>query len=321
MTDYLASFGNISRQAAEATDRVLALRAKVKGKCLGPSRELQREVSAFYEREVLERLQEITRLIIGMGESRPKRLATALGRLSLNLGQSADRLVAILCLPGYKNLLKIALAQLDHIHRCLLYFQKSVTNRNETGLFNVNNLMQDITLAACPFRADFMPPGDERAVKTAFVEKLDPEIPHMGGQAEGLYLALFQITVNAMTAAGTGGTVSLYTRYHERFKQLAITVSDNGPGIDRQGVMRSALITEAASPENIESVRSDASDHNNRIFELMFLPRVSAFGLTDQTHRGLGLTLAREQIKAHGGKIEIHSKPGRGATFQASFTV
>ncbi|MCE5271542.1 hypothetical protein LLH00_09700 [bacterium] len=321
MTDYLTSFGTISQQASEAVDRVLTLRAKVKGKCLGPSRELQREVSGLYEREVLERLQSISRLIIEMGDSRPKRLGAALSRLSLNLGQSADRLVAILCLPGYRSQLKVALSLFDHIHRSLLHFQKNVTNRNESGLFNVNNLMQDIALAVCPFRAEFMPPGDERAVHTVFVEKLDEEVPHMSGQAEGLYLALYQLTANAVTAAGSRGTVSLYTKYHERFRQLMVTVADNGPGIDRLEVMRSALMTEAATADTIEKVRSATSDHDNPIFELIYLPRVSAFSLADQSHRGLGLTLALEQIKAHGGKIAIHSKPGRGATFQVSFTL
>lgn len=321
MVDYLTSYGTISRQAGEALDQVSMLRAKVKGKCFGPSRELQREVGNLYEKEVLGRLHLISRLVIELGDQRPKRMAAALGRLSLNLGSAADNLVAVLCLPGYRDPLKMAVAQLDHILRSLQYFLRVVTNRNEKGAFNVNHLIQDIILAVCPFRAELMPPGDERAVEVELIGKLDDQVPHMTGHQEGVYLAVYQIAANALTAAGKGGKVSLYTRYFERFRQLMVTVADNGPGIDREGVMRSALITETAKPETIAKIRSDQSDHNNRIFDLIFLPRVSAFAFSDQSHRGLGLTQSRELLKAHGGKIDIHSKHGKGTTFQVTFTV
>jgi signal transduction histidine kinase len=321
MSDYLATYGAISQQVSEAVDQMASIRAKVKGRCRGPSRELQTEVRTLYEREVLERLKVIGHLIIELGDQRPKRFAKALGHLSHNLGEGADQLVELLYLPGYRNLLKVSLALIDHLSRSLVFFQRTVTNRQETSQFNVNYLLRDIALAACPFRTDFMPPSDSRLVRISFVEKYDEEIPLLPGDGEGLYLALFQIVSNAVTAAAGQRTVSLYSRYFERFRQLQVTVADNGEGIDRDGVLRSALLTEVLKPELAGEIRSDERDQNNRVFELMFLPRVSAFAFTDQSHRGLGLTLAQEEIARHRGRIEVHSKPGRGTSFQVVFHI
>ncbi|MBN2290607.1 MAG: sensor histidine kinase [Candidatus Glassbacteria bacterium] len=321
MTDYLTAYGTISQQLQEAIDFVAVARAKVKGKCFGPSRALQEEVRKLYNTEVQERLQVIGRLIIELGKARPKRFAVGLSRLTLNLGDSAERMLNLLYLPGYRNLLKVAVAQLDHIGRSLTYFQRIILNKKDSSVFNVNSLMRDIILAACPYCADFMPPGHEDAVRVSFRDKLDEGVPHMEGYPEGIYLALFQMVSNAVAAAGDGGQVSVYTSYYPKFKQLQVTIADNGKGIDRLGILKSALLSETVSMEEANNLRADKSDHNNKLFALIYYPRVSAFGLEDENHKGIGLVLAREEILGHGGKIEVHSKAGRGTSFQVFFTL
>jgi signal transduction histidine kinase len=319
--NFMAAYGTISQAASEAVDSVLGLKAKIKGKCFGPSRELQQEVRNIYESEVLEKLQLISRLIVELGKMRPRRFATGLSRLSLNLGDSAEQMIEILYVPGYRGIQKVAVSLLDHIQRSLVYFRRTIARKPEAATLNVNYLLRDIQMAVCPWREEFLPAGDERLVRVKLIEKLDENLPHMLGDAEGIYLALYQIVNNAMTAAGGGGTVSLYTRYFERFRQLQVAVADTGPGIDRLGVLKSALSADMVDPVKADDIRRDGADHCNRVFDLMLLPRVGTFALKDSSHKGIGLTLVTEEVKRQGGKMEIYSKPGRGTTVQLFFTV
>jgi signal transduction histidine kinase len=314
MTNYLAAYGTISQQVSEAIDQVSMIKAKVKGKCFGPSRALQDEVRRAYSREVDERLQLVSRLIMELGESRPQRFATALSRLNLNLGDAADQIVELLYIPGYRDLQKVVVAMLDHIRRSLISFRNTVTNKDEISTVNVNYLLRDIALTVCPYRSGFMPLGDERLVEVNIREKLDEEVPHMIAEENALYLAFYQIASNAVTAAGDHGTVSIYTKYYDRFKQIQVTIADDGEGLDRLEILKSALETETITPRNADGIRRDTSDHNNKLFKLIFKPRVKAF--KNPKHKGIGLTLAQEEISRHKGKIEVHSKPSRGTTFQ-----
>ena len=321
--NYLAAYGTISQAASEAVDAVMGLKAKVKGKCFGPSRELQDEVRRIYDSEVLERLQLIGRLIVELGDKRPRRFATGLSRLSLNLGDKAEQMVDLLYVPGYRGIQKVAVSLLDHIQHSLVYFRKTIARKPDPTTLNINYLFRDVEMAVCPWREEFSPAGDERTVRVKFVEKFDETLPHMIGDADGIYLALYQIVSNAITAAGSGGggTVSLYTRYFDRFRQLQVTVADNGPGVDRLGVLKSALSTDMVDPLKADDIRRDDSDHCNKVFDLMLLPRVGTFQLQDGNHKGIGLTLATEEMKRQGGKMEIYSKPGRGTTVQLFFTI
>jgi len=316
MTGYLAAYGTISRAASEAIDQAMSFKAKIKGKCFGPSRSLQEEIRKLYEQEITERLQLISRLIVDLGTNRPARFASALSRLSLNLADVSDQMIDILYIPGYRGLQKVVVAQLDHIRRSLTYFQRKLTGKEEPTTFNVNYHLRDIALVVSPYRSGFVPAGDERLVELELKEKLDEAVPHMVGDSEAIYVALYQIVDNVTVAAGAQGTVSMYTKFYDRFNQLQVTVADTGKGIDRNGVLKSALETEVLNPKQAGKIRKDTADHNNKIFELIFKPRVSTFAYDDKSHKGIGLTLAIEEISRHGGKIEIYSKPGRGTTLQ-----
>jgi signal transduction histidine kinase len=102
------------------------------------------------------------------------------------------------------------------------------------------------------------------------------------GDPTALKLALTHLLDNALRATPPGGSVQVDIGDLPD-PAVLLTITDGGPGIP-------------------ESAR-------DRVF--------AAFYSTRSTGRGLGLTLAREVARAHGGELWLEpSEPGRGATFR-----
>jgi signal transduction histidine kinase len=121
------------------------------------------------------------------------------------------------------------------------------------------------------------------------------EAPHSYIRADALKLeqALSNLIGNALKFTPEGGKVSIVTR-NEEGGRLVIEVSDTGIGIPADALSR------IFSPFE----QGDSSIH-------------SRFG-----GLGLGLSIARTLIKAHGGTLEVESEgSGRGAKFAARFKV
>jgi signal transduction histidine kinase len=87
---------------------------------------------------------------------------------------------------------------------------------------------------------------------------------------------------NALKASAAGGRITI--GLDDNGQEAIIRVSDQGEGIPR---------------ENLE-----------RIFEPFFSTRPPGEG------RGLGLSVSRGVIEKMGGRIEVNSRPGRGAIFE-----
>ncbi|MBF0309119.1 MAG: HAMP domain-containing protein [Magnetococcales bacterium] len=99
---------------------------------------------------------------------------------------------------------------------------------------------------------------------------------------ERLGLVLTNLISNALRYSGSGGQVTLGARCEG--SRLLVEVSDSGPGI----------------PEEFQQ----------RIFDKFF--RVPGIGGSGS---GLGLSVCREIVEAHGGQIGVDSKPGQGSRF------
>jgi len=106
----------------------------------------------------------------------------------------------------------------------------------------------------------------------------------VAGEREALVQALREVVANAVQAAGDGGNV--YVSAEEEAGRVQVYVQDDGPGI---------------SPEIGEG-----------IFDPFF---------STGEGRGLGLTLARSVVEAHGGSLTYASKPGRGSTFRIQLPI
>ena len=108
----------------------------------------------------------------------------------------------------------------------------------------------------------------------------------MNADAGKLYQVLGNLVVNAMRYTLSGGIITLWG---ERVPgSVRLVVRDTGKGIP---------------PEDIPSIfdrfwRGDPSRSHS-----------------DGVGGGLGLAIARQLVLAHGGRIEVESQPGQGATF------
>jgi len=135
--------------------------------------------------------------------------------------------------------------------------------------------------------------ASERAANASVVEikrDFDPSLPEILGDEDHLQQAFQNIIRNAAEAAqeSGGGHVTIRTAYatglafkRSRFgvglqRAMLVTIEDNGRGIPREKV--------------------------SRIFDVFQSSKSGA--------RGLGLSIVKEVITAHGGQIRVDSEPG-----------
>jgi PAS domain S-box-containing protein len=124
-------------------------------------------------------------------------------------------------------------------------------------------------------------PASERAIVIAVRAEAAPVFVH--ADADRVVQILSNILGNAVRYSPDGGRVEL--RVTARDGQVRFSVSDEGPGI--------------------------APEHLPRLFEPFWR------GSDDRSGgAGLGLAIARGLVLAHGGDIEVESRPGDGATLR-----
>jgi two-component system sensor histidine kinase BaeS len=111
-----------------------------------------------------------------------------------------------------------------------------------------------------------------------------PDLPIVKIDADRMAQALGNIVSNAVKFTPPGGNVSTGMRLEDG--QLFIEVADTGPGIP--------------------------GDEKEKIFQPFYR---GSHGRRIVEGMGLGLSIARDIILAHGGEITLDSKPGAGTRF------
>jgi signal transduction histidine kinase len=111
---------------------------------------------------------------------------------------------------------------------------------------------------------------------------LDPSAPVVIADRFQLEQVLLNLVLNAVQAMRSGGTLTLRSR--TAGETVEVAVSDTGEGIPE---------------ENLK-----------RIFDPFFTTRSIGQGT------GLGLSVTDSIVSAHGGRIEVESRPGVGSTFR-----
>jgi PAS domain S-box-containing protein len=131
--------------------------------------------------------------------------------------------------------------------------------------------------------ADYRPQAADKKIGLTF--DLPPKLPVMQGDRDKVMLTLHNLLGNAMKYTPSAGKVTVSVRCDA--SQLYVDVIDTGIGI--------------------------AADEQQRIFEKFY--RAQDERVSKITGTGLGLALAREIARLHGGEITVQSELNKGSTF------
>jgi signal transduction histidine kinase len=124
---------------------------------------------------------------------------------------------------------------------------------------------------------------------------IEAGLPVLHGDERALRMVVRNLVSNALKFSGEGGRVRLSAAPAEsrHGAQVVLRVQDSGPGI--------------------------AASEVSSIFEPFFRGRAAQERQIEGS--GLGLSLVKEIVEAHAGRIEVSSKPGEGSTFSVYLPV
>jgi two-component system sensor histidine kinase KdpD len=131
------------------------------------------------------------------------------------------------------------------------------------------------------FAIDQMKPRGEGEIRTEIQDNLPP----LFADPDLMVIAIRQLIDNALKYSSPGTPVTISARAEN--DGVLISVLDHGPGI----------------PEREQA----------RIFEKFHRSATDRYRITGS---GMGLTIAREIVRAHGGDITLRSTPGKGSDFR-----
>ncbi|HEY8666722.1 MAG TPA: ATP-binding protein, partial [Tepidisphaeraceae bacterium] len=153
----------------------------------------------------------------------------------------------------------------------------------EAGSFKLRSADIYLDLLLEELKADFEQQAKDKKMTLLF--NLPPKLPVVHGDRDKIVVALHNLVGNALKYTPEGGQVTVSAVVDRG--QLSIDVNDTGIGI---------------SEEEAE-----------QIFEKFYRSKDPRVGKITGT--GLGLTLAREVVRLHGGDITVRSEVNKGSTF------
>jgi signal transduction histidine kinase len=132
--------------------------------------------------------------------------------------------------------------------------------------------------------------------------------------------AILNLVANALEAMSAGGTLTLATQVGggvtgppaEPSGSAGTASGDRTPG---PGVVIQAPERETGRAESATWVAVSVGDTGGGIPHGIVDEVFNPFFTTKEIGTGLGLTLVRRIVRAHGGRVEVRNKPGEGVTF------
>jgi chemosensory pili system protein ChpA (sensor histidine kinase/response regulator) len=115
-------------------------------------------------------------------------------------------------------------------------------------------------------------------------------------------------TRSARVAAGKSETGEIELTVRQVGNEIAIELSDDGHGIDFDRVR------ERAVAQGLLAKNAEPTIH--QLVEFLFNPGfTTAAEVTQISGRGIGMDVVRNEIVALGGRVDVHTQPGKGTRF------
>ena len=198
---------------------------------------------------------------------------------------------------GYLEAIRDGLIQpdastLDSVYEEALLLSKLVEDLQEISVADAGQLQlsrqpEDIAVSVRSAVSASLPQADAKGVSLTM--DLPVELPYCNIDYHRIGQVLRNLLDNALAHTPKGGSITVSAR--ESGSQVEVSVTDTGEGIP--------------------------ADDLSNIFERFY--RVDKSRTRATGGSGLGLTIAKRLVEAHGGRIEVQSELGRGSRF--AFTV
>lgn len=145
--------------------------------------------------------------------------------------------------------------------------------------------------------------GGETELDKGLTEKLVDPLTHLVRNSidHGIESA------EARVQRGKSATGTVVLRAAQQGGNIVISISDDGGGLNRERIL-------AKARENNIPIGDNPRDED--VWQLIFAPGFStAAEVTDVSGRGVGMDVVKRNVQSLGGRIDIESRAGQGATF------
>lgn len=150
---------------------------------------------------------------------------------------------------------------------------------------------------------DLIIEGGETELDKGLTEKLVDPLTHL--VRNSIDHGIESTEVRRERGKNPTGTVIL--RAAQQGGNIVISISDDGSGLNRERILEKAR-------ENGIAISDNPKDEE--VWQLIFAPGFStAAAVTDVSGRGVGMDVVKRNVQSLGGRIDIESRAGQGATF------
>ncbi len=269
------------QQVARAAETVAAGNLNMRIEPLGTGDELEQLSSTF--NHMMERLGQNFRQIQQFSVDASHELRTPITAIR---GQLEVALFTAKDKEQYREAIETALQdveRLGQIVNSLLMLAQA-----ESGQLELQKSPQDLSGIVEDLVSQFRPVADEKQIQ---LRAICPGMVVADVDRAQFGRLVNSLLNNAVSYTQPGGNVDVILS--EDGGEACLTVADNGPGI--------------------------SADHLPHVFERFF--RVREGDRREDKGIGLGLAFVAWIVKAHGGRIDVSSEPGQGATFEVTLPV